>query len=502
MHPEVLAPDATSIDLTARHLLPFPLAALYRAMRTSRTDRERLDRSLRLVEGIVRFLALVALSDAIDRTRVFEQRRKWLRLLHQTGSGKLAALWKQTSEFLAREGDAFVPEFTVLIDSAWEHSLGAIIDGRNDIVHRDEVRAEGDARRALRALEPDLHVVLDGIAFLADYQLGVATDLRDSGRERSYQWCSSRGADESAEPIPLRGHGTVATDVALLVHPRTQRALRLAPFVHWGNGLEHSGNHFWWLARTERENESAPRASYAHATLRGVPEIARAGDFASPDGAHDRSLDLGALIATIDEWPRRFALDLDADSAARLVDGGRTAKLLMRAPTPPASDAAPPGDERRSSVPRARIVVTASLALTAVALCFVALTYARQGTAPDQRVAPPPAPATASALSPPTARATRPATPRAPCTARSNPQWAFHLRTRPECHSEEREYPGGQTFAFDVLGDAPLDRGPQRLYRVRVVDTGEIGYVFMRPDELAGECLVAWRAPRRGTECR
>jgi hypothetical protein len=91
---------------------------------------------------------------------------------------------------------------------------------------------------------------------------------------------------------------------------------------------------------------------------------------------------------------------------------------------------------------------------------------------------------------------------RARCTAHSDSRWDFHLRLRPECRGAERPYSEGVTWEFDVLGDAPFTRHGQRLYRVRVVQTGQEGFVFMRPDELHGDCSSYWRPPIDATECR
>src|SRR5262245_51620366 len=95
--------DPRSTDSISRYGLPYPLAALYRLSRASHEASDRFGFSLRLAEGIFRFLGLVNLADAAARAPA-RKVPAWLQTLEAPGMGKLLGLFRSATQSLTASG--------------------------------------------------------------------------------------------------------------------------------------------------------------------------------------------------------------------------------------------------------------------------------------------------------------------------------------------------------------------------------------------------------------
>src|SRR5437773_2220810 len=97
-----------TIDPVFRYQVPYPVAALYRLARANHDAGARLDNSLRLAEGVIRFLALANLANAAAAGAPRKEMDGWLRMLQTPGMGKLLGLLRSTTKFLGER--AFLVE--------------------------------------------------------------------------------------------------------------------------------------------------------------------------------------------------------------------------------------------------------------------------------------------------------------------------------------------------------------------------------------------------------
>ena len=224
--------DSRITDSTCRYWLPYPIAALYRLRYSDHEPTPRLYYSLRLAEGIVRFLALANLADALSRQPSAEKREQWLGYLKAASIGSLAPLLSSTTKYLSNHGEAFLPFLAELrADKAWHETLDRIRTMRNTVFHRSFHPKRGQAQAMLDQLEPDLARVLRAASQLRSYQLGVVHGSSGETGRHIYHWYASIGPEESCDPIRLAGAIQPPTGSPMLLNPISASALLLHPWL-------------------------------------------------------------------------------------------------------------------------------------------------------------------------------------------------------------------------------------------------------------------------------
>ncbi len=265
------AADPRSTDATSRYLLPYPIAALYRLMRGSHRPGDTFGFTLKLAEGILRFLALCNLADAASRGADPKKVREWLKPLTQPGLGKLAGLFRSASGALRDGGGAFVSESLALCEPGpWQDALSALIEVRNRFAH-DEIHVrDEEARPLLRKVVEPMNTVLLGIQFLRHYRLGYLENFNTTGSgEVRYVWYGARGLEESCEPMMLRSPQNLVVRWPMLIDVRSGEALYITPYFHWGLAEGDHANHLFWLQHLV-DGDGGTTACYRHSCLRQV----------------------------------------------------------------------------------------------------------------------------------------------------------------------------------------------------------------------------------------
>lgn len=293
--------DLRLVDSASRYSLPFPISSLYVKSRTAHDPSARYGYSFRLVEGVVRFLAFVSLSDAASRGATDDEVRRWLRMVEFAGLGKLAALAKGTAEWLNKNGGPFVAEMAELWGGNWEGALEHVINLRNRHAHDDVAVSSAEAAPLLDALQPFLAEVLSGVQFLRHYHLGAFRSLRRTGAGFGSYWYPCRGLEEAGQYVSVAMESAPHDDFLAVFDAGFNRGLYLTPFLLWASSSTDKAERVFWLQRTENG-----RPRYSHPVLRHEP-------------AHTApSVELTALPAR-SEWPGRCEVQLDEASKRRLL---------------------------------------------------------------------------------------------------------------------------------------------------------------------------------------
>jgi serine/threonine-protein kinase len=314
-----LTPDARAIDATARYLLPYPVASLYRLAHGSHRAGDRFGFSIRFVEGTLRFLALISAADAVACGAPAKKIGKWLRMLEAPGMGKLMAMFRSTSKAARNSGSPFMPETAQLVDSEWEEAAGRLIEIRNRWTKDDVYVKDAEAPPLLAAIEEPLRALVAGLAFLADYRLGTAMGLRRSGSAFTCFFYTSRGLEETCEPVKLRLGEPLIDDMAMLIHPERGAALYLEPFFHWGLATGDRASHILWLHSILKADDGSRVGRYRPPVLRH--ELVRS--FVDPDDPDGEGVGADVYLERTSEWPGRVDLRLDDDSVRALRDASQ-----------------------------------------------------------------------------------------------------------------------------------------------------------------------------------
>jgi serine/threonine protein kinase len=304
-------PDPRTTDSVCRYQLPYPLAALYRLAWGTHEASARFGFSLRLAEGVFRFLGLVNLADAAACGAGEKELHEWLKLFRTPGMGKLLGLFRSTAQHL-KDRPPFLRESPALLGGDWMAAANAVVGVRNRWTH-DEVQVTNkEAKPLLDEVSPHLRTLLVGVQFLSRYRLGTTQGMRDTGQQISYFWYSSRGTEETCDPLHLRGKKTVTDDLVMLLDPESGEALYLAPFFLWGLTQGDRAAHLAWLYELDESGEGRYRHPVQRQdVVRGLPEPA------DPDGD---GVTVDEYLRRRAEWPGRARLDLTPESLGLLRD--------------------------------------------------------------------------------------------------------------------------------------------------------------------------------------
>ncbi len=306
-------------------LLPHPLCAQHLQIRQTHLHAFRYGYGYKLGEGLLRFLALVNLADALDREVPKKKADKWFKMLVNPGMGKYLGLLRSTSKFLTSQGRRpFLAELgEILPKGRWEEQANVLVAERDPWAHERVQVSEDEAPRLIRRLEPALHHLVLGLGFLQRYRLGRALGLESRGSSFTFQWYGSRGRDEVCEPVQLECQRPPVTGGTMLLDPVTGRTLWLDPFFRWLTTADGATRLLWlggFIFRDPKQqgypltHEMSGR--YLHPTL----NLAETLDFPLME-AHE-----AGEVTSCEYFRRRRPgervtdLGLTEDSAARLAD--------------------------------------------------------------------------------------------------------------------------------------------------------------------------------------
>ncbi len=312
---------------TARHGLPHPLALLYDRL-NQHDPRVKLTELLRFAEGTARFLAWVLVAEAAARGLP----PRSLRDLVKPGAGFgffLHVIERTIRERRSRPDGFLRPLDAFLDDPAWS-ALQVFNELRNEVAHHRLSSSAETARALLAAHRDHLQHLLDGVAFLTRYPLGVPRGPR-VGLDGvvTAHWFACRGLSLHSGNIEIADAAQLPSEQLLLVDPDARLALTLTPF------LLCTEQAFCWLDLPS-PHDTSPRSVYARplsgdALPAGTPSGLLDATGASPDG-----LSLDAWLADPRQRGRLVPLRLDAPSLRAIVQSAAPTQAIEMQPGPAA----------------------------------------------------------------------------------------------------------------------------------------------------------------------
>lgn len=304
---------------TARHGLPHPLALLYDRL-NQHDPRVKLAELLRFAEGTARFLAWVLVAEAAARGLPKGELRGYMK----PGAGFgffLHVIQGAIHQRRARQ-DGFLRELdSFLQNPAWA-ALQTFNELRNDAAHLRLSTSAETARAVLADHRDVFQQLLDGIAFLTRYPLGVlrGTRVAFDGVVTAH-WFAGRGLSLHSGNLEISDAAQLPSEQLLLIDPEARLALTLAPFFLCTEQA------FCWLD-LPNPNDVGQRSSYAR-PLSGDPLLAGTptGLF-DATGASPAGLSLDAWLADSRQRGRLVPLRLDAPSLRAIVKSAAPTQAL------------------------------------------------------------------------------------------------------------------------------------------------------------------------------
>jgi serine/threonine protein kinase len=230
------------------HRYPAPIAIPYRRfLRHGDEPRLRLDALFHAVEGSLRYLVTLGLSDvlhclaAAGRTELPDLPTfEFLRRPRPMLLGKWCEALRETARLLTSEDKRILTEFPSVcepggrLDKLW----GWLVTQRNQGTHRDAARVLGadECWRMLEEVRPRLEEALHEIAFVRRYPLGFARPglgVVAAGGPRRYALHSCMGARvaDARQAEVIETPAALPLDTPFVVAADGRRALALSPFL-------------------------------------------------------------------------------------------------------------------------------------------------------------------------------------------------------------------------------------------------------------------------------
>jgi len=255
--PRPTGPDPRTLDSVFRYALPHPLAALYRQRYAHHLASRRLAASILLAEGVVRFLALTALADAVPLVAHDKTFRSWMKLLVNAGFGKWLRLFRQTTSHAARVGPPFVPELAALVDGPWFEAADTLRSFRNGWSHKLlATQPESVAEELKQSIDEPLRVLLSGVLFLSDYALGEFVHADHDDEAHRYHFYGMRGLDPTQDPTLVESARNVPTNKPVLVRADGS-VLRLEPLLRVAHLRAPRLERLVWLEKVRSDSTMA-----------------------------------------------------------------------------------------------------------------------------------------------------------------------------------------------------------------------------------------------------
>lgn len=298
--------DIRQTDVLCRYHLPFPIAALYRQRYTTHDPADKLMYTLRFVEGALRFLALVNLTDALSGEPPREKVQEWVGSLSRPSMGGLNALGTDLAQYIVERGKPFLHEIEQLLEPEWLAAALEFVVTRNRIAHDDGfVVSAKKAERLLAELGDSFGCFVKGLLFLQHYKFGAFHAPDDRGETIRVHWYPSQGLEEYGDPLEVDSTERVVNGVPVLVDALRKEALFLDPMIQLSYVEGVDDDRLVWLLdyRGNRPSKFAHPSISRYELRQGIQ---------LPPGASGRG-------------PRRTCLHLDDVSWHKMQGGGEAA---------------------------------------------------------------------------------------------------------------------------------------------------------------------------------
>lgn len=255
-----MSSDKNNIQLSgsiSRNQLPHTISSLYHKYTSAETNAQKVDLLFALVEGVLRFFAIILVSNAIAiKPPPPKKIEQWYQILGNPAMGKLIGLCRSCRKHIVESGDpGFVPELIQFINSDNWEKPNDIRNIRNRRVHLTHALSEEQGSLYLKELKPLLKVLMDNIRWLQNYRFGVFTYKGHIRRKKIYEyaWRMSRGRVEEREPIRIYSKNFLPANEIILLNKDLDTALILSPLFlrtdyqgftqyMWFSGIENNGN--------------------------------------------------------------------------------------------------------------------------------------------------------------------------------------------------------------------------------------------------------------------
>ncbi len=263
--------DELSLNYILEHRFPHPIAAPFRNARTATGGPDRAAFNLAAVDGLVRYLGCILLSDYFSKSPAPEKAAKAEEfLLHPTPS-RWAELALELAGQLSGRGP-FMPDLCGALigrngkPTQTGSSLLTLAQTATELLsNRNLLVDAGKSGETAQLLAESLAEVVRPLLFLQAHPLVVFRSHAAPGEAGGFQGFMMRWMGCRTQPLPIGidFDGTVPLGQVLLLAPEGDRALELSPFMAVATPPSRQNEGFY-LASGLRTPSTLRLESFAH----------------------------------------------------------------------------------------------------------------------------------------------------------------------------------------------------------------------------------------------
>ncbi|MHC9539160.1 MAG: hypothetical protein AB9903_06540 [Vulcanimicrobiota bacterium] len=224
---------------------PFPLAYTYISMKNAEESKAKLDKSIEVLESIVKYLAIISAQSFLREPLGAEHATFMLSFLPRPSLGTWNALLREVlSSHHSKPEDLFVPEiYHFYFKSNRKVSDNAkiiddLINERNKIAHGGAPATPKDCDAKVAEVQPKLEDLLFNLSFLRDYDLLHLRYSKKDGDIFKHTVKVCMGAMSQFENKDLTTSSSENSNHVYLHHRERNALLDLHPFIIYTDRFE------------------------------------------------------------------------------------------------------------------------------------------------------------------------------------------------------------------------------------------------------------------------
>jgi hypothetical protein len=224
---------------------PFPLSYTYFSMKNAEESKTRLDKSIEVLESIVKYCAIISLSSALRLPIDADHSNFILSFLPRPSLGTWnAALREILSYHHSRPEDLFLPEIyhfyfkanRKMSDNA--RIIDDLISERNKMAHGGGPSTPRDCEQKVGEIQPKIDELLFNLSFLRDYDLLHLRYSKKEGDRFRHSVKACMGAFDQFESREITTDSTENANHMYLYHREQCSLLDLHPLLVFSDKFE------------------------------------------------------------------------------------------------------------------------------------------------------------------------------------------------------------------------------------------------------------------------
>ncbi|MDQ7823910.1 MAG: hypothetical protein RDV48_14010 [Candidatus Eremiobacteraeota bacterium] len=243
---------------------PFPLSYPYFSMRNAEEFKTKLDKSIEVLESLVKYLATITLGSLLRGPVTAEHATFLLSFLPRPSLGTWNAVLRETlSAHHTRPEDLFLPEIYHFYFKANKKQsenakiIDELINERNRLAHGGGPSSPKDCEAKAEEIAPKIEDLLLNLSFLRDYDLLFIRYSKKEGETYHHSVKRCMGAFAQFENRDISTASAENASHMYLYHRERNALLDLHPFVVFSDRFEGASSQEIFFYNSSQDNKAS-----------------------------------------------------------------------------------------------------------------------------------------------------------------------------------------------------------------------------------------------------